>query len=506
MKNFLFQRNKFLSPLFLGIILSFTLPPYNFTLLGFVVFPLLLYLFFINQNQSRKSIFFIGFLFGYGYFLSSLYWIVYSLNFDDNLTILKPLALFFIPSLLAVFYGVASIFIKKLISKSLFFIIAFSVVLSAFDFLRGTIFSGFPWNLFAYTWSWSLESLQILSLVGTYSLNLLTIFIFCLPYVVLHNFHYKKLFVVTTSIITVLLLNFVVGQTLLNKKNLEKIPNFKVVLLQPDQSIKNLSVANNEEKYVNNLIRASNPKAYENIKTLFVWPEGVLFDLKNSQKYKKIFNEEFSQDQQVIFGSTRYEGNKFYNSMVLLNNNAEIISNYDKIKLVPFGEFIPFYNFFGKINFKKITFGYGSFSKGSKRNPIALNNSEVKFLPLICYEIIFSGLLDIEKKDYDFILNISEDGWFNKSIGTIQHFIHAKYRAIEEGKQVVRSTNQGITSSIKPNGEVDKRTSFNELSVIVVDIYTNDTKTTFANWGNKIFYLLTFITCVFLLLFRKRNE
>jgi apolipoprotein N-acyltransferase len=254
------------------------------------------------------------------------------------------------------------------------------------------------------------------------------------------------------------------------------------------------------------LIRASNPKAYENIKTLFVWPEGVLFDLKNSQKYKKIFNEEFSQDQQVIFGSTRYEGNKFYNSMVLLNNNAEIISNYDKIKLVPFGEFIPFYNFFGKINFKKITFGYGSFSKGSKRNPIALNNSEVKFLPLICYEIIFSGLLDIEKKDYDFILNISEDGWFNKSIGTIQHFIHAKYRAIEEGKQVVRSTNQGITSSIKPNGEVDKRTSFNELSVIVVDIYTNDTKTTFANWGNKIFYLLTFITCVFLLLFRKRNE
>ncbi len=112
MKNFLFQRNKFLSPLFLGIILSFTLPPYNFTLLGFVVFPLLLYLFFINQNQSRKSIFFIGFLFGYGYFLSSLYWIVYSLNFDDKLTVLKPLILIFVPSLLAVLYGLESIFIK----------------------------------------------------------------------------------------------------------------------------------------------------------------------------------------------------------------------------------------------------------------------------------------------------------------------------------------------------------------------------------------------------------
>ena len=231
---------------------------------------------------------------------------------------------------------------EKLISKNFFFIIFFSVVISVFDFLRGVIFSGFPWNLFAYTWSWSLESLQILSFVGTYSLNLLTIFIFCLPYVVLHNFHYKKLFVVTASISISLLLNFFVGHALLNKNNLKKIPNFKVVLLQPDQSIKNLSIDNNEEKYVNNLIRASNPKAHEDKKTLFVWPEGVLFDLENSQKYKKIFNKEFSQDQQIIFGSTRYEGNKFFNSMVLLNNNAEIISNYDKIKLVPFGEFILF--------------------------------------------------------------------------------------------------------------------------------------------------------------------
>ena len=178
MKNFLLKENKFLFSFFLGIALSFTLPPYNFTLLGFVVFPLMLYLFFINQNQSRKSIFCIGFLFGYGYFLSSLYWIIYSMNFDDNLTVLKPLVLIFIPSLLAVFYGATSLLIKKLISKNLFFIVAFSIVLSSFDFLRGIIFTGFPWNLFAYTWSWSLESLQILTLVGTYSLNLLTIFIF----------------------------------------------------------------------------------------------------------------------------------------------------------------------------------------------------------------------------------------------------------------------------------------------------------------------------------------
>lgn len=506
MINFFFKKNKFLFSLFLGVTLSFILPPYNLTLLGFLIFPSLLYLFFINQNKSKITIFFIGFLFGYGYFISSLYWIIYSLNFDENLIIFKPLVLIFIPSILAVFYGTAGLLIKNLISKSLFYIFSFAVMLAIFDFLRGTLLSGFPWNLFAYTWNWSLESIQILSVVGTYSFNLFTIFIFCLPYIVLKNFHRKKLFIVTLSTASILLLNFFFGQALLSKKNLKKIPDFKVILLQPDHKIKDLTIEDNEKKYVNNLIIMSNPKAYKNIKTLFVWPEGILFDLENSKKYRKIFQEEFSQDQQIVIGSTRYVRNKFFNSMVLLNNNAEIISNYDKIKLVPFGEFIPFYNFFERINFKKITFGYGSFSKGNKRNPIKLNNSEIKFLPLICYEIIFSGKVNIEKKNYNFILNISEDGWFEKSIGTVQHFIHSKYRAVEEGKHVVRSTNQGITSSIKPNGEIDQTTNFTNSSVLIVDIYESDIQTIFSNWGNKIFYLLILTTCIILVAYRKINE
>ena len=245
---------------------------------------------------------------------------------------------------------------------------------------------------------------------------------------------------------------------------------------------------------------------YKDTQALFVWPEGVLSNLDNSKNYKKLFYDNFSNNHNIVLGSIRYEGNRFYNSLVLLNNQAEILSSYDKINLVPFGEVIPFYNLLEKINLKKITFGYGSFSKGEKRNPVTLNINNIKFLPLICYEIIFSGSIDIEKKEYDFILNISEDGWFNRSIGTIQHFVHSKYRAIEQGKQVVRSTNQGLTSSIMPNGRLAKTTDFSNQSSIAVDIYKLNKKTLFSEFENVIFYLLTFVSCIFIFLFRKTNE
>ena len=118
MKNFLFKKNKYLVSFSLGSILSLILPPFSYTAVGFLIFPTLLYLLFVNKDQTRKSIFYIGFLFGYGYFLFSLYWITYSLSFDDNLAILKPLTLVVLPSIVAAFYGLASMLIKKTITNN----------------------------------------------------------------------------------------------------------------------------------------------------------------------------------------------------------------------------------------------------------------------------------------------------------------------------------------------------------------------------------------------------
>ena len=154
---------------------------------------------------------------------------------------------------------------------------------------------------------------------------------------------------------------------------------------------------------------------------------------------------------------------KHFNSLSIFDHNLNIINSYKKINLVPFGEFLPFEKLLKGFGLKTITNDYQSYSKGKERNIINLNynNLSVKILPLICYEIIYSGKL-FKTSDFDLIINISEDGWFGKSIGPKQHFTHSILRAIESGKYVVRSSNNGIAAVINPLGEIEQSINFGE--------------------------------------------
>ena len=129
------------------------------------------------------------------------------------------------------------------------------------------------------------------------------------------------------------------------------------------------------------------------------------------------------------------------------DNDLNLLKNYNKMKLVPFGEFLPFESFLNKIGLKTITNNFGSFSRGEKRKIIEIENNfeKLSFLPLICYEIIYSGKLTTNF-NFDYIFNISEDGWFGKSVGPKQHLVHSVFRAIESGKYVIRSSKIGRAS------------------------------------------------------------
>ena len=155
----------------------------------------------------------------------------------------------------------------------------------------------------------------------------------------------------------------------------------------------------------------------------------------------------------------------------------------------------------GKFGLKKITQGYRSFSSSNERNII--NVSEISFLPLICYEIIFSGALNKNKSNYDFILNISEDGWFGNSIGTIQHFTHSIFRSIEEGKDVLRVANNGISAHISLSGKVNKKLNTTEKGSIEINTVSMAFPTFFSIYGNKIFFSLVFFY-ISLIFFLKR--
>ena len=197
---------------------------------------------------------------------------------------------------------------------------------------------------------------------------------------------------------------------------------------------------------------------------------------------------------------------KYFNSFTIYNHNLEILNSYNKVNLVPFGEFLPFEKMLSIIGLKTITNNYQSYSRGEKRNIMEVNriNFSVRLLPLICYEIIYSGNI-FNNRDFDFVVNISEDGWFGKSIGPHQHFVHSIYRAIESGKYVLRSANNGITAIVNPLGVVEEQVDLNQSCFIYLFKTKKIEPTIFSKYGNKIFALIILLY-IFLIFSFNRNK
>ena len=255
-------------------------------------------------------------------------------------------------------------------------------------------------------------------------------------------------------------------------------------------------------------------KKQHNEKIIFIWPEGIIPGISEDQlkEYKWLFENKFNENHLLAIGiNSKEDENKtinHFNSLTIFDHNLNIINSYKKINLVPFGEFLPFEKFLKGIGLKTITNDYQSYSKGKERNIINLNynNLSVKILPLICYEIIYSGKI-FTNSNFDYIVNISEDGWFGKSIGPEQHFTHSIFRAIESGKYVLRSANNGITAIINPLGVIEQKVGINNSGYIDLSESRKIEMTLFAKFGNKIFGLIILLYIFLIFSFNRiKNE
>ena len=258
-------------------------------------------------------------------------------------------------------------------------------------------------------------------------------------------------------------------------------------------------------KTIKQIVKYSDPDP--NKKTIFVWPEGIFAGvyLDDLKKFSNLFNSNFSKNHLIIFGVNTQNNleEKFYNSLVVVNNKLEILYKYEKEKLVPFGEFLPLDFLLEKFGLKKITYGYGSFSKGSNQSNFKFNNLNI--LPLICYEIIFPNFTQDSEERTNLIVNISEDAWFGNSIGPHQHFAKAIFRAIENNTYLARSANKGISAFINNNGEVIKKLDPNEAGNIELNVPLINNN--FKNKNDLIFFILLFTyTIIFFVLRKKYND
>ena len=190
--------------------------------------------------------------------------------------------------------------------------------------------------------------------------------------------------------------------------------------------------------------------------------------------------------------------------MAVFNNKLDLIHSYNKINLVPFGEFTPFEKVLSLIGFKTVTNDYQSFSKGENQKALSIKNDkiEIKLLPLICYEIIYSHRL-FKDKNFDYIINISEDGWFGNSIGPKQHFVHSIFRSIESGKYVIRSANNGISAIINPIGIIEEKVEFGATGYVDFKESKILKPTLYMNYGDKIFFILILLYIFLIFSFKK---
>jgi apolipoprotein N-acyltransferase len=509
----------FLFPFILGASSVFGFQPFNYNYINFFIIPALFLVTTYVQKKSKNTyrkkpyllnIFLIGYLFGIGFFFTGTHWISNSLTFDENFKFLIPISLVGLPLFLGIFFGLANLVAGPFLKNNYTSILLFSASFAFADFLRAKIFTGFPWNLWAYTWSWSPDMLQLLPVLGFFSFNFLCILFYCSMLLLI--FRKKFGYTIFSLVLIILFSNYIYGNSIIKKNNLygeetelNSTNSIYVKIISPSFDLKyNLS---NEEliENITKLIRYSSPE--KNKKTLFVWPEGVFtgFNLEQIKQYKSTFEEVFSDNHLILFGVNTISESKVKiqtsNSLVIINNKFEVLFKYNKIKLVPFGEFLPFEKVLTNLGLKKITEGFGSFLEGKDSNVFILN--KLKLLPLICYEIIFPEL-SYSQKQKNLIVNISEDAWFGKTIGPDQHLAKAIFRSIENNVFLIRSANKGFSVFIDNKGVIRKILTPEEIGVIELNVpLINNVE---KKYNIDLIFFAILFTCLFIFVIFKKNE
>ena len=504
----------YLIPFILGALTVLSFHPFNITIINLIIFPLFFYLIvYINKKSKSvyrkkpflKNLFIFGLLFGFGFYLSGISWITNSLTFDDNFRVLIPFAFLLIPLFLSLFIAFPVLLIGPYLNFNFSSLLLFSGILAFSDYLRAQIFTGFPWNLWAYSTVWMNEIIQVVNLIGLYSYNLVLITIFTLPAIIFFRVSTTKKIINSILISFIILSLFIFGNYEINKNKIklsEVNDKVFVKIVSPNFDLKYGLTEEQIEERFKKLIRYSDPS--KDKKTVFIWPEGVFSGYSYDEvfTFKEMILKNFSKEHTIIFGINQLDpkSGNFYNSMLVVDNNFKIIQNYNKRKLVPFGEFLPLENFLNNFGLKKITEGHGSFLRGNKNKSISID--KINFLPLICYEVIFPDLIQKSEPGTNLIINISEDGWFGNSIGPDQHFTKSIFRAIENNTFLLRSANKGISAIIDNKGKIIKQLNRNEAGNIEFEvplIKSNKIKNDLIFFTLLITYLLIF------LIYKNRN-
>lgn len=466
----------------LGALMTLTLPP-----LG--IFPLLLicvpgFMILSRNCRNKTQSFLTGWAFGAGYFIFGLYWISSALFVDiDQWAWVLPLSAILGPATLALFYGLIPLLAHRYRKDEISYMLAIIAIWAAVEWLRGHILTGFPWNLPGYSWDHALPIVQVSAYVGIYGLTLLTLFWAAMP-IFAKN---KKLVVFAAASFAFCL---ALGSIRLWQHPTEQADHHTVRIVQanipqtmkwdPDQDVRNL------EQH----IALSSPKtALKDPVTFVIWPEtSVLADLDLFSETALYISLKIPRGSIGILGTLRVtEDNRFFNSVTAIGKKGKVLGVYDKHHLVPFGEYIPFRD---KLNVTPIGLAIaniGDFTRGEGVKTIKTDGLPA-FSPLVCYEAIFPGAVADRSQRPDWLVNVTNDGWYGKTAGPHQHLATVRMRSIEEGLPLARAANTGISAMIDPLGRILASQPLGTAGAIDVILPRPLPPTLYVRVGDNIFF------------------
>ncbi len=471
----------------LGNLTSLIYPPFFFLPLGFVIFPYLIKLLSIQLNEkSNLKYFSYGFSYGLGFLIIYLLWI-YNPFLINEITRSYAFLSLLLPIFLSIFFGLVFI-IYRYLKNPIHLILATPFVFTIIEFLISNFLYGFPWISNSLILSNNLFGFYIIKYLGTLTSSYLIILIFILPTFLFYKnliFNRKIIFLSLTPFLFILAIPFflIYSDNYSDKKKEINIDAYQILNPINNKDIKKIN------QNIINLINSSNSD-------YIIFAENNFPFLVDRDDLSSLSNL-ISKEKKIIIGATSLKDNDYYNSFILVENDQ--IQIFDKQILVPFGEFLPFRKY---LKFMEFISGSVDFKNGNKER-ILITNDNIKVLPIICYEIIFEQIFNnINNKDIDILINITNDSWFGNKIGPYQHFYISRIKALVANKPLVRVSNNGISALIDSNGNIIKSTKLNQISNFNFKLSINKDMS-YLNFHRLISIYLLFIFIVFILLTRK---
>lgn len=504
---------RYLLALILGGLAAAALPPLYLLPLLWPAFTGLLWL--LDGAARRREAFFIAWAFGTGHFIAGLYWVGIAFFVDaDRFGAFAPAAVLGLSAGLALFPATAVLLLHLSGWRGLPRLFLLAALWLLAEWLRGWLLTGFPWNLIGSVWTFSESAIQLASVTGVWGLSWLTILFASAP-ALLGEAEDGAGGIATRRVLLVLCLALV-GPALLwaggamrlaavPAAGSDRVPGVTLRLVQPsiEQALKWHPEL--RQKHVADQMAMTVEPGFDKV-THVIWSEtAVPFFLANEEALRRAIAPIVPAEGYLITGAPRSEeqgrDRRLWNSLHAMDREGDVVATYDKVNLVPFGEYVPLRSWLG---FAKLTTGGTDFTAGPGRVTIDLPGLP-PFSPLICYEVIFPGQVTVAGERPQWLLSVTNDAWFGTSSGPYQHFASARLRAVEEGLPMVRVANNGITAVVDSYGRVLSRLGQNHRGVIDTHLpRAIESATIYATTSIYLVIVILFVT-VALCFFARRN-